>query len=62
MITPDDLRRDALDTITGQCRRLFENAKDMNAEQLRAENEALQRAIGILGIIEGYVMKGGATA
>lgn len=62
MTTPDDMRRDALETIIGQCRRLFENAKDMNAEQLRAENEALQKSIGILSIIEGYVMKGGATA
>lgn len=62
MTTPDDLRRDALDTITGQCRRLCENAKYMNEEQLKAEIGALQKSIGILGIIEGYVMKGGATA
>ena len=52
MTTLDDMRRDALDTITGQCRRMFESVKESNTEQLRAENESLQKTLRILGIIE----------
>ena len=62
MNTPDDLLRDALGTISGQCRKMFDTAMAMDTEQLRAENEALQRAIGVLGIIETHIMKGEATA
>ena len=60
MTTPDDLRRDALGVISNQCRRMFESAMEMNTEQLRAENEALQRAIKLLCVIEHHIMK--ATA
>ena len=52
MNTSDDMLRDALDTITGQCRRMFESAREMSTERLMAENEAQQKSIGILGIIE----------
>ena len=55
--TPEDLLHEALGTIASQCRKIFKSACESDTERLMTENEALQKAVTFLGIIEKHVVK-----
>ena len=59
--TPDELYRETMGTISGQCRKMYEAAMSMDAARLDDENRALQKAIALLGVIAKHI-KGGERA
>ena len=59
--TPDELYRDTMGAISGQCRRMYEAAMSMDAARLENENKVLQKEIALLSVIEKHI-EGGERA
>jgi len=57
LYTPNDMLRDALNVVSNHCKKMTESANAMNTEQLMAQNEALQKALDILGVIHRRIIR-----